>query len=91
MIVGLYPNPDLFYPNLVYPKLWAFEHGFPMFFFIPQQHQQDMLMLVMVDTDMDDVVTAVVAEGHFINQQLSFPKDPEVTPKIGGEELHEAP
>ena len=33
MIVGLYPNPDLFYPNLVYPKLWAFEHGFPMFFF----------------------------------------------------------
>lgn len=29
-----------------------------------------MLMLVMVDTDMDDVVTAVVAEGHFINQHL---------------------
>lgn len=27
-------------------------------------------MLVMVDTDMDDVVTAVVAEGHFINQHL---------------------
>ena len=31
---------------------------------------EDMLMLVMVDTDMDDVVTAVVAEGHFINQHF---------------------
>ena len=37
-------------------------------------------MLVMVDTDMDDVVTAVVAEGHFINQQLSFPQEPGVSP-----------
>ena len=41
-------------------------------FFKSQLHQQDMLMLVMVDTDMDDVVTAVVAEGHFINQHLGF-------------------
>lgn len=31
---------------------------------------EDMLMLVMVDTDMDDVVTAVVAEGHLINQHF---------------------
>ena len=31
---------------------------------------EDMLMLVMVDTDMDDVVTAVVAEGHFINEHF---------------------
>ena len=29
-------------------------------------------MLVMVDTDMDDVVTAVVAEGHLINQRPSW-------------------
>jgi len=31
---------------------------------------EEMLMLVMVDTDMDDLVTAVVAGGHFVNEHF---------------------
>lgn len=31
---------------------------------------EEMLMLVMVDTDMDDLVTALVTKGHFINQHF---------------------
>ncbi|OLP96981.1 Phospholipase B-like protein B [Symbiodinium microadriaticum] len=53
-------------------------HGLADGYEAARDHQQgelpltveDMLMLVMVDTDMDDVVTAVVAEGHFINEHF---------------------
>lgn len=31
---------------------------------------EEMLMLVMVDTDMDDLVTALVNKGHFINEHF---------------------
>ena len=77
MVNKVKANPsDTYWATVGY--LLAQLHGLADGYEAARDHQQgevpltveDMLMLVMVDTDMDDVVTAVVAEGHFINEHF---------------------